>query len=141
MSFKFFITGPALHMEAEHFIGSFVGFTSSPQGDEQTGDQGAVKLDGQATLGEREKVFKSQDTFEPAEEEFNVPSESKNEGDEFGRQIQQIGHDQKSIIASGGAERLFTGDPGGTAAGHRIDMVNFNHPDRGGKLILFGLAS
>ena len=63
MFLKFLIAGPTLHMEAEDFIGSFVGFTSSPQGDEQTGDQGTVKLDGQATFGQREKVFKSQDTF------------------------------------------------------------------------------
>ncbi len=52
MSLKFLIAGPTLHMEAEHFIGPFIGFTSSPQGDEETGDQGTVKLDGQAAFGE-----------------------------------------------------------------------------------------
>ena len=82
-----------------------------------------------------------EDTFEPPEKEFNLPSEAKDEGDELGREIQQIGHDQKSIIALGGAESLFTGDSGATAAGERIDMVDFNHPDRGGKFILFDLAS
>ena len=53
MSFKFLIVGPTLHMETKHFIGSFVGFMSSPQGDEKASDQGTIELDRQSILGQR----------------------------------------------------------------------------------------
>lgn len=82
-----------------------------------------------------------EDTFEPAEKEFNLPSEAKEEGNELGRELQQIRHDQKSIVAIIGAEGLFTGDSGRTATGYGIEVVDFNNPDRSRKLILFDLAS
>ncbi len=87
MSFKLLIAGPALHMEAEHFIGSFVGFTSSPQGDEETGDKGAIKLDRQSVLRQRQEVLTFQYTFEPAEEKFDLPPIAIDEGNKFGRRL------------------------------------------------------
>lgn len=58
-----------------------------------------------------------ENSFEPAEKKFNLPSEAIDEGSELGRELQQIRHDQKSIVAFTGAKGLFTGDSGRTATG------------------------
>ena len=50
MSFKFLIAGPALHMKAKHFIGSFIRLASSSEGDQEAGDQGTIDLDRQSIL-------------------------------------------------------------------------------------------
>ena len=77
-------------------------------------------------------------TFEPAEEEFNLPAEAKDEGNEFGRKLQEIGHDQQSIVPLTGAEGFFTGDAGRTATGDGIEVVDFNHPARSGEIVKKG---
>ena len=53
MCLEFLITGPALHLKAKHFIGSFIRFASSPEGDQETGDQVTAELDRQSILGQR----------------------------------------------------------------------------------------
>jgi len=43
-------------------------------------------------------VLTFEDTFEPPEKQFNLPSEAKDEGDELGREIEQIGIIDRSKI-------------------------------------------
>jgi hypothetical protein len=73
-------------------------------------------------------VLTFQYTFEPAEEEFNLPAEAKDEGNEFGRKLQEIRHDQEGIVTVARTEGLFTGDSGRTATGYGIEVVDFNNP-------------
>ena len=61
-------------------------------------------------------------TFEPTEEEFNLPAKAIDEGNEFGRKLQEIRDDQEGIVSVAGAEGLFTGDSGRTATGEGIEV-------------------
>ena len=80
-------------------------------------------------------------TFEPSEEEFNLPAKAIDEGNELGRKLQEIRHNQEGIVTVAGAEGLFTGDSGRAATGNGIEVVDFNNPDWGGEILLFDLAS
>ena len=80
-------------------------------------------------------------TFEPTEEEFNLPAKAIDEGNELGRKLQEIRHNQEGIVTVAGAEGLLAGDSGRTTTGYGVEVVDFNHPDRSGEIVLFYLAS
>jgi len=52
-------------------------------------------------------------TFEPSEEEFNLPAKAIDEGNELGRKLQEIRDNQEGIVTVAGAEGFFTGDSEG----------------------------
>ena len=65
-------TGPATEIEAKQFIGPFGRGATHPQTQEQAGNQRHVDLQLHAVLTLAKQVTAAQDTFEPAEEEFDV---------------------------------------------------------------------
>ena len=60
MSFQFVGRGPVHHVEAEHLVCALRRFAAGPEGDEQAGDDGAVRLDFDAVLIVAEQVTATQ---------------------------------------------------------------------------------
>ena len=48
-----------------------------------------------------------QDTFKPPEEEFNLPSELKEKGDGFCRQVREVRCQQEGVVDLPGTEGFF----------------------------------
>ena len=76
-------------------------------------------------------------TFEPTEEEFNLPSKAIDKGNKLGRKLQEIRNNQENIIGAICPKGLFTGDSGRTRVAYRVEMVYFNHPNWSGEAIFF----
>ena len=111
MSFQFFSAGPPHEVEGYHFECSFCGFSSRPDCDEHAGDKCAINLYGQTVFGESEEVIKSEDMFEPPEEQFDLPTAREEQGDDFSRQIQTVCCQQEVVIGFPGAKGFLAGYP------------------------------
>ncbi len=108
---QFFIAGPSHEVEGYHFECSFCGFSSRPDCDEHAGDKCAINLYGQTVFGESEEVIKSEDMFEPPEEQFDLPTAREEQGDDFSRQIQTVCCQQEVVIGFPGAKGFLAGYP------------------------------
>jgi hypothetical protein len=65
-------SSPATEIETEQLVGAFRGGAPNPQTDEQTGNQGYVDLQLHPIFTLAEQMATAQDTFQPAEEKFDV---------------------------------------------------------------------
>ena len=64
MGEQFLLTGQAAEVVADHFIGAQRRFASGPQGDEQTGDDAQIGLDGDSVFAMTEQVSAAEHMFE-----------------------------------------------------------------------------
>ena len=86
MAFDFFGGSPTVEVMAEHFVGSFVRFYADPEADEQRGDDRQVDLQFDAGRFLAQQVSAPQDALQPAEEQFDLPTMSIGDGDQFRRE-------------------------------------------------------
>src|SRR5438445_10578112 len=70
---QFFLRCPAAEVEAQHLVGASGRLAACPQADQQAGDDAQVQLDGDPVDAGREQMATTQNTFEPAEEQFHRP--------------------------------------------------------------------
>src|SRR3990172_1303416 len=75
-------------------------------------------------------MLTAQDTFEPPEEELDLPSVLKEDSNSFSRQGKEVCCQQEGVVDLSGAEGFFTGDPGRTAPGFIPFMEHLDDPQR-----------
>lgn len=71
---QFFLRCPAAEVEAHHLVGASGRLAACPQADQQAGDDAQVQLDGDPVGAGREQMATTQNAFEPAEEQFRLPT-------------------------------------------------------------------
>ena len=76
--------GPATKIETQQLKRAFAWGAADPQADEETSNQRHVDLQLYAILTVTEQMPTAQNTFEPAEEEFNRPPISVRQRNEVG---------------------------------------------------------
>ena len=74
VSQQFLFAGQAAEVKADHLVGPPGRLAVGPQTDQQTGDDGTVRLDLDAVLAVAEQVPATQQVFEKSEEDFTLPS-------------------------------------------------------------------
>src|SRR5262245_42205447 len=103
--------GPALQIEADHFIGAQGGLASSPKMNQQASNDGAVSLNLNPDRIGAEQVAAAEDVLEEAEEQLDRPAVQVDVSNDFSGYVQQVGRDPDHSVAGRpcGAAPAFAG--------------------------------
>ena len=86
--------GPALQVEADHFVGSQRRLAAGPEGQQQAGDDCAIRLNLDARAGRAQQVSAAEHVFEEAEEQFDRPAMPIDIGDDLRRYARNKGSER-----------------------------------------------
>ena len=104
---QFFLIGPSHKVKGQHFKCPFGSLSTGPQGNQHAGNQSTVDLQGDTIVGLCQKVFTSQNAFEPAEKQLNLPPVPVQQDYGFSRKVHTVGNQQQAVISLGSTNSLF----------------------------------
>ena len=96
---QFVLLGQTGEVMADHLVGPQRRLAARPQADEHAGDDRAVGLNLDAHRIVAQQVPAAQHVLEEAKEDFDRPAVAVNQGDDPGRQVEQVGGDQQEAVA------------------------------------------
>ena len=91
MGQQLLLIGPAEEVKTDHLVGALGRLLARPQGDQQTGDDGAVCLDFDAYWIGTQQAAAAENVFAKAEEDRDEPTLLLDKGNHLGRHVEQIG--------------------------------------------------
>ena len=105
MGQQFIFVGPAHQVVAQHLVRALGRLAAGPEVDQQTGDDRAVRLNLDPVRVMAQQMPSAQQVLERAEEDLDLPAVFVDQRDDFGGDVQQVGHDPQQAVAvhAGGA--------------------------------------
>ncbi len=99
MSKQLFLVRPTDEVVADHLVRPQGRFAARPEADQQTSDNGAVRLDFNPFRIGAQQMAAPQNMLEEAEEDFDRPPLLVDDGDHLRGHIQQVGGNPQVAVA------------------------------------------